>query len=175
MIIQQTINAIQNIKVPRFFNTERGFVNKFSHFLELEIENNNPFPENTIVEAEVQKRLNAHYGIRQRPDLLIHIPIETGLTENANENNFVVYAFKLKGVHSIVNEDFAKLDEMFEGLNYEVGIFINIGSYPNSFLENYNGNYKERIHEFSVNLSEEYNVEILHAYFNNNELIIENI
>lgn len=173
-ILERTLNALKEILNPRYHSTERGFVPHFYHHLELQILGQNLFPEGTIIEAEVQKRLNEHYGIRQRPDLLIHIPIETGLTDNADENNFVVYGFKLNGNNQISLDDFAKLDEMFEGLNYEMGIFININSYPNTFLQNYTGNFRDRIHEYSIKLNNG-NVEVMHAYFddNNNIQIVE--
>ena len=165
-ILNRTILALKAITVPRYHTTERGFVDEFSHQLKLQIANLNLFSEHAIVEAEVQKRLNHHYGVRQRPDLLIHIPIEAGLTENANENNFVVYAFKLNGNNNLTLKDFAKLNEMFQALNYELGIFININAYPNTFLENYVGEYRNRIHEFSIRLHNG-NVDIVHSYFEN--------
>jgi hypothetical protein len=168
-ILTRTLNALKNILVPRFYVTERGFVNNFSHELELQIADLNLFPEHTIIEAEVQKRLNDHYGVRQRPDLLIHIPIETGLTHNANENNFVVYGFKLNGNNNFSMQDFAKLDEMFNALHYQIGIFININAYPNTFLQNYNGDFKDRIHEYSIGLING-EVKVIHSFFINGEI-----
>ena len=49
--------------------------------------------------------------------------------------------------------DFNKLDEMFRLLNYFLGFFINIDSNFHH-LELYNGNYKDRIFAFAVNLSD---------------------
>lgn len=171
-ILNITLNALREVVNPRFYRTERGFVSHFSHHLETQIQGQILFPEGTIIEVEVQKRLNDHHGVRQRPDLLIHIPIETGLTDKSNENNFVVYGFKLNGNNQISQEDFRKLDEMFEALNYEIGIFVNINSYPNTYLQNYNGNFRNRIHEYSINLTNG-SVNIIHAYFDeNNEIQI---
>ncbi len=151
-LINKTVLAIRQITTPRYFSSERGFVTEFYCQLKGQLENENLFPEHSILETEVQKRHSPHYGVTQRPDLLIHIPIETGLTNNSNENNFVVYAFKLNASRDKVEDDFAKLEEMFDRLNYQTGIFINIGSHPTSYLERYQGNFKNRIHEFSIGL-----------------------
>src|ERR1700756_560363 len=134
-IINRTIAALKQITVPRYFTTERGFATEF--YCQLKNLNVLELYENAILETEVQKRRDDHYGVRQRPDILIHIPIETGLTTHANENNFVVYAFKLEGGNNEVDADFEKLDEMFEYLNYAVGIFININSHPTVSLGRY--------------------------------------
>ncbi|MBN1638533.1 MAG: hypothetical protein JW866_06190 [Ignavibacteriales bacterium] len=174
MIIDLIVNALRNITVGRYYRTERGYVSEFYRLLYYAIEQNQIFPKNTILESEVQKRALDHYGVTQRPDLLIHIPIETGLTDNANENNFVCFAFKLNGNFRKVNNDFEKLEQMFQYLNYELGVLINIGSYPQIYLDRYLGNYKNRIHEFSVGLADR-NVEIRHAFFNGNEFVIEEI
>ncbi len=152
-VINKTSLAIKQITTPRYYRTERGFVSEFYKELSRQFENDNPFPNHTILESEVQKSSAKHYGINQRPDILIHIPIETGLTTNANENNFVVYAFKLNGAQSKAVEDFDKLDQMFNLLNYEIGIFINISSYPTSYLNKYQGQFRDRIHEFSIALA----------------------
>lgn len=164
-LINISVLALRQITIPRYYRTERGFVAEYyCHLRRLDVVN--LFPEHTILEIEVQKRHDDHYGITQRPDLLIHIPIETGLTKNANENNFVVYAFKLNGKTARIAEDFAKLDQMFEFLNYGIGFFVNIGAYPTTYLNNYQGNYKSGIHEFSTALRDE-KVLIKHSFFAN--------
>ncbi len=173
-IFELIISALRNIVVSRYYTTERGFVGEFYTALSNELNGKQLFPTHTILESEVQKRSLDHYGVTQRPDLLIHIPIETGLTKNANENNFVNFAFKLNGNSRRVQEDYTKLDQMFQLLNYETGIFINIGAFPNIFLQTYNGNYKNRIHEFSIRLNDG-TVEINHAYFIDEDLIVEKI
>lgn len=171
-IIQEVINSIKSINTERYFRTERGYQTEFYSILSNNIAGKNIFPQHTILEAEVQKKNLAHYGVTQRPDLLIHIPIETGITENANENNFVNFAFKLNGNVAASTEDFNKLDEMFQLLNYELGIYINIGHYPEIYLDSYNGEYKDRIHEFSIGLKEK-KVLVSHAFYENERLIIE--
>ena len=173
-IIELIINALKNITVHRYYKTERGFVAEFYRTLSKELEVHHIFPEHTILETEVQKRASDHYGITQRPDLLIHIPIETGLINNANENNFVNFAFKLNGKLRKIRKDFEKLEQMFQNLNYEMGVFININAFPNTYLEKYEGNFKSRIHEFSIRLNEDNSVEIVYAFYKGNKIYTEN-
>jgi hypothetical protein len=168
--ITLVIEAIRQITTPRYFNTERGYVGEFYLHLGNLLRNNAMFPEHAILETEVQKRVSDHYGVRQRPDLLVHIPIETGLTINANENNFVVFAFKQKANRRRALNDFDNLNEMFLALNYEKGIFINIKGYPRIFLDYYTGNYRERIHELSIGRGEDFLVNIKYSYFENGEI-----
>ena len=167
-IIYLTIRAIKQITIPRYFMNERGYVTEFYRQLNPLVRDSNLFPPQTILETEVQKRRNDHFGVTQRPDLLIHIPIETGLTDRPNENNFVVYAFKRNGNLARTIIDFNNLDEMFINLNYEIGIYINIGRFPEIFLYNYEGRYKSRIHEFSVGLDTDREVQICHSFFIDN-------
>jgi hypothetical protein len=163
-IVNRTIAALRQITVPRYFRTERGFVTEFYCQLTRQLEQVDLFPAHTILETEVQKNRIAHYGLTQRPDLLIHIPIETGLTQNANENNFVVFAFKLGGNPARVQSDYDKLEEMFHHLNYATGIFINIGAYPTTYLDTYNGNFRDRIHELSI-ATENGETRVRHTFF----------
>lgn len=163
-IVNRTIAALRQIKVQRYFSSERGFVTEFYCQLTRQLEQGDLFPEHTILETEVQKNRVAHFGLRQRPDLLIHIPIETGLTQNANENNFVVFAFKLNGNPARVQSDYEKLEQMFEHLNYEIGIFINIEAYPKTYLDTYNGKFRDRVHELSI-ATKNGKVKVRHAFF----------
>lgn len=152
--------------------SERGFVAEFYCQLKKYIEKQDIFPPNTILEAEVQKNLTEHFEMRQRPDLIIHIPVETSLNQKTNENNFIVYAFKLRGNLNSVREDFDKLDEMFGSLNYRTGVLINIGAYPNIFLTHYTGIFAENIHEISIAL-ENGHIFIRHASFEKGQPIIQ--
>jgi len=173
-IIDEIIVALKGITVARYHKSERGFQTEFYKILSNQLNGKGIFPEHTILEAEVQKRNLEHYGITQRPDLLIHIPIEMGITENVNENNFVNLAFKLLGNERASVEDYGKLEQMFILLNYELGVYINIGSYPEVFLSSYDGEYKDRMHEFSI-LLEDGNIKIKHAFFKNEDLIINEV
>jgi hypothetical protein len=48
------------------------------------------YPNEAILEEECQKRLSAH-GVKLKLDLIIHIPIETGLSTSVRDNNFVLF------------------------------------------------------------------------------------
>lgn len=163
-IVNRTIAALRQIIAPRYFNTERGFVPEFYCHLKRQLEQVDLFPVQTILETEVQKNRIAHHNLTQRPDLVIHIPVETGSTHESNENNFVVFAFKLGGNPSEVQSDYKKLDQMFKDLNYEIGIFINIGAYPKTYLNSYKGNFTNRIHELSI-ATENGHTRVIHAFF----------
>jgi hypothetical protein len=170
-LIKFIVLALRQITTPRYFISERGFAAEFYCQLRDQLKGSTIFPEHAILESEVQKRVSPH-GIRQRPDIIIHIPVETDYTENVNQNNFVVFAFKLDGDVGKVEEDFGKLDEMISYLNYHNGVFINIGSYPTVNLLEYKGNYQSQIHDFSIRLQNG-NVEILHSFFRNGEVVSE--
>lgn len=169
-IIKHTIEAIKATSNPRFFNTERGYVGELSHQLQILAKDDPAYPLEAIFEQEVQKRTLKHHGVRQRPDLLIHIPLEAGLSESPRDNNFVVFGFKLNGKQLAVESDFRKLDEMFESLNYETGVFINVGAFPNTFLDGYKSNNLEKIHEFSVGLVDG-EVRIRHCYYSDAQFL----
>jgi hypothetical protein len=172
-IINLSISAIREIRIPRYYRNERGFVTEFYRQLSPLIQIPGHYPEHTILETEVQKRRYDHFGVTQRPDLLIHIPIETGLTNRANENNFVVFAFKKSGNAGKSLHDFANLDEMFGMLNYSKGIYVNIGNYPKTFLHHYNGVFRSRIHELSIGLDTEKGAMICYSHYNNGNIVTE--
>jgi len=171
-IIRLSIQAIKQITNQRYYSNERGFVAQFYRHLSPLVEGSGLYPPQTILETEVQKRRHDHLGVRQRPDLLIHIPIEIGITERPYENNFVVYAFKRNGNERMAISDYNNLEQMFGILHYEIGFFINIGRFPEVFLHNYNGEYKSRIHEFSIGLGDG-EVQINYAYFRIEDFVTE--
>ena len=146
--IEIVITALKEIDTPRFFKTERGFQGRFNIALNKILDEQNIFPEGTIIEEEYQKRLKLH-GINQRPDLIIHVPIESSHSSNRKENNYIAFAFKLSGNKIKVMKDFENLNELIEKLNYSIGIFININSI-NSFLGEYQGPNKDKLHEFCI-------------------------
>jgi hypothetical protein len=163
--IEITIAAIRHILIQRYYNSERGFVTELSHYLHDE-NLLGLFPPRTIIETEAQKNRRAHYGVRQRPDMIVHIPKEEGVTEHAYDGNFIVYACKVEATVADAQEDFIKLDEMFNALHYPLGIFINIGGYPDSLLHHYRGIHRDRIHELSIRLVGN-RVDIQHSHFEN--------
>ncbi|MFZ6025270.1 MAG: hypothetical protein ACOYVG_12540 [Bacteroidota bacterium] len=157
------IPILRNITNARLFNSERGFQGELLAELVALLRTTRMFPNETIIEQEHQKTVK-HHGIGQRPDIIIHIPIEAGLTSNRNENNFYVIALKLNGNRKSAMDDFNKLDDMFNQLDYPEGVFINIGTHPTTHLQNYNGANKSRIHEISLALNNN-QVQMTHVKF----------
>jgi hypothetical protein len=163
--IDITIAAIKHITIRRFHNSERAFASELSRYLNEE-DLLSLYPAHTIIEPEAQKNERAHHCVTQRPDIIVHIPIEEGLTEHAYDGNFIVYALKREATEAKAREDFNKLNEMFDVLHYPLGIFINIGGYPDSMLRLYRGNYKNSVHELSIRLVGNH-VDVQHSYFEN--------
>ncbi len=173
IIVGIVIGALQEITSPRFYRTERGFQGRFAGALQGMSDRIRIFPKGTIIEEEYQKVKTSH-RVRLRPDLIIHIPFEAGVTESRKEGNFVVFAFKLRANEKEAGQDFEKIDRLFEKLNYPIGFFVNISGYPNMFLENHSGAFKDRIHELS-NKMEDGKLYIRHGYFKNGKLAIEDV
>jgi len=170
-LIEKTILALKQITNRRYYRTERGFSAELYAYLKCQLYGSDLFPKEAILELEYQKSSLLHYEQTQRPDIIIHIPIESGITWDRRENNFAVYALKLNGRNTEAKSDFDKLDKMFESLNYRVGFFINICPNLSTYLNEYVGSYKERIHEVSIT-NEGGIVSIKHAFFKENEIEI---
>lgn len=145
--IHESLLAINN---PRFFETERGFQGELSS----ELRNRLPAFElqGAIVEQEYQKRQKAH-GFNIRPDIIIHIPFEGSGFSKRDEGNFVVIELKHKAAKSEAVEDYNKLSKMCEVLNYPFGVFVNIQS-DQTYFENFEGKYKDRLCGFAVMFDE---------------------
>lgn len=170
--IEIVITALKEINSPRFFKTERGFQGRFAIALYKILGENNIFQDGTIIEEEYQKKLKLH-GIKQRPDLIIHVPIESSHSSNRKENNYVVFAFKLSGNKTKVMKDFEKLNELIEKLDYSLGIFININSL-NSFLGEYQGPNKDKLHEFCIKQING-KLKLRYAHFQEEKIIVADI
>jgi hypothetical protein len=163
-IIESTISALKAINAPRFFKSERGYQGIFYCKLYEEFENLGLLTEDQIIEMEYQK--SARHKLSQRPDIIFHIPVEHSGADII-ENNFAVWALKPRASAAKAQEDFEKLDQMFEVLNYPLGFFVNINT-EQHHLKLYNGNFKDRLVGFSVYLQDE-SPQILQAWFENNE------
>jgi len=162
--------AMKQIALPRFFKSERGYQGIFYCKLYKEFKKCGIVNEDCIIEMEYQK--SARHRIYQRPDIILHIPVEhSGAVPT--DNNFAVWALKARANKAAALEDFEKLNQMFTYLNYEIGFFVNIG---NDFhhLNNYNGKFQDRLICFAVKLQNG-NAIIKQAYFNNHDLIERNI
>jgi len=173
LIIKVIIEALKRMDSPRFFKTERGFQGRFACALYEIFDAKNIFQDDTIIEEEYQKRIKPH-GTRLRPDLIIHVPVESGHSNSRTENNFVVFAFKKQTNKDRAKEDFEKLNELFEKLKYPLGIFININGRSEIFLNKYSGLFKKIIHEFCITQTND-KLDILHAYFQNDKVITEKV
>lgn len=143
--IQDSLAAVRH---PRLYETERGFQGAFL------VELSKRFPrlqwEGAIVEQEYQKRMREH-GIRIRPDVIIHVPFNHSRHLSRNEDNFIVMELKLRALAEEALRDYQALSDMCEMLGYPMGVFINIGA-PETYLNNFEGMHKERLHAFSVQL-----------------------
>ncbi len=148
-IIKIIRDALTAIKDPRFFNTERGYQGELLAEIRTKLLDNGWSDE--IVEQEYQKRLKEH-GVTFRPDLIIHIPFERGKFKTRSEGNFAVIQLKKTATQSKALEDYDKLSDICHKLDYSLGIFININS-DKTYLEYYEGNYKDRFISFAVELS----------------------
>jgi len=150
-IIATTKLALGAVNNPRFFTTERGYAGIFYYFLVSGLLNRNrlSLDGDAIVEMEYQKDQERH-RVRQRPDVIFHIPAELSQRPVA-ENNFAVWAFKLWGGSRDAEDDFEKLDFMLGDLNYQLGFFINISA-GEDYLANYRGRHREKLYGAAVNL-----------------------
>jgi hypothetical protein len=88
------IALVKNISTERFLKTERGYQGQLISSIEQSLIKTKFFPINTIFEQEYQKTIK-HHDITQRPDIIIHIPIEANETNDRKLNNFYVIALKL--------------------------------------------------------------------------------
>jgi len=160
-IIEIVAKALKNIDSSRFFKTERGFQGRFVCVLYEILDAEGLFPEDAILEEEYQKRIG-NYGTSQRPDLIIHVPVESTHSSDRTENNFVVFEFKKQADENKAKGDFKKLDKIFRELKYPLGIFVNING-SKFFLDGYSGQFENRIHEFCVTQTNDKS-NILHAH-----------
>ena len=171
-VIEIVIEALKKVNNPRFFKTERGYQGRFACAMYEVMGNKEIFPDDVILEEEYQKRLKEH-RTRRRPDIIVHIPTEISGLANTSKNNFVVFAFKKNATPEKAGNDFKKLDFMFKKLDYPLGIFINIGTL-HTHIDKYRGNYKERLHFFSV-VMKNVELKIVHAFFKNGQIEKQNI
>jgi hypothetical protein len=173
LIIETIVEALKHMDSPRFFKTERGFQGRFACALYGRFDAKKIFQDDTIIEEEYQKRIDPH-ETKLRPDLIVHVPVESSHSSSRTENNFVVFEFKRQANEYWAKEDFKKLNELFEKLKYPLGIFININGRSEIFLDKYSGLFKNRIHEFCITQTND-KINILHAYFQNDKVIIDNV
>lgn len=142
--------SIKSIEDKRYFSTERGYQAEL--YCQLK-ERLNPtwIQSKAILEVEYQKTEEKH-GIKLRPDIVLHVPFESGQYNNRLSGNYIVIELKLRANERKAKEDFKKLNSIFQELNYPLGIFLNINS-DKTFCDRYFGNYGQRLHCFAVKLA----------------------
>lgn len=156
LIIGIIAEAIKKIRSPRLFSSERGFRGQLQANLDRLLRENNLISNRTLAEEEYQKTIPDH-GISHRPDIIIHIPFEEGITKTRREGNFVVFELKLRANQNDALDDFIKLNDYITILNYPLGIFVNVGS-EKSFIELVPSN---KIHVLNV-LKDKQDVIVVH-------------
>jgi hypothetical protein len=119
-------DALESIREPRFFETERGFQGELLIQMGKRIKHAE-LPGDPIVEQEYQKTIPLH-RLKIRPDIIVHIPFERGKVERRDEGNFVAMELKLRATENEARGDFANLVQMREVLGYPLTVFINIDS-----------------------------------------------
>jgi hypothetical protein len=146
--LRDSMRAITN---GRYFSTERGYQGQLIAELNSRLNISQNFQDNAVWEQEYQKQADKH-GITIRPDIILHVPFETGIYNNRRTGNFIVIQLKRRASVRKAKEDFKKLNLMFEKLDYPLGIFINIDS-ARTFHDCYAGDYSERLYYFAVKLA----------------------
>ncbi|MFX0209935.1 MAG: hypothetical protein ACFFDT_28400, partial [Candidatus Hodarchaeota archaeon] len=149
-IVEATIYALKLVRNVRFFRTERGFQGELFCGLKTVLCESGILKDDLILEMEYQKTQYRHYT-KQRPDIILHIPTELSDSE-VYKNNVAVWALKRNASIIDAQDDFSKIDKMFQMLNYKLGFFINIDSRLHH-LKYYDGQYKDRIFAFGIQLS----------------------
>ena len=144
-------SALEKITDKRYFKTERGYQAQL--YAELYCTGRIPqIFHDAIMESEYQKAQVKH-NTRIRPDIIIHIPLESGRSNNRCEGNYCAIAIKGDATPGGAKEDFDKLDELFDKLNYGLGIFLNVDS-EKTFYDDYKGTHRDKLHCYAVKLDD---------------------
>jgi len=124
----QTLSiAISQIREPRLFSTERGYQGQLVTELDKLMEGEPGSIARPIVEQEYQKRAKLH-GLKLRPDIIVHIPFDRGVSPTRRDDNHLVILLKLAAKKKKAEQDFKKLEMICSVLDYPVGAFVNITS-----------------------------------------------
>lgn len=147
-------SALMRISEPRLFETERGYqaelLAEIQHVLKQQKDDfTRPFAE-----SEYQKRLDAH-GVRFRPDIIVHVPYNRGVSPTRRHDNYLVVMLKLAAEKGKADEDFGKLARLCTALDYPVGALVNLGT-TELWLPQYNAEIEGEftLFEFAVTLCE---------------------
>ena len=145
-LIAATEEALREVTEARFFRSERGFQGQFLSTLQRSLNRRGLLRGGCILEMEYQK--SGRHGMRQRPDIILHIPAEIS-GGKVTENNFALWALKRRATQTKAREDFCKLDMMFDKLCYPLGFFINIDA-KDHLAASYGGKFPERLRTVAV-------------------------
>lgn len=155
--IKTLLSAIKRIKEPRFFLTERGYQGQLASEFDKLLDAEPATLDRPIVEQEYQKRAKAH-GIRLRPDIIVHIPYERGVSPTRRHDNYLVILLKLSATQRKSEADFNKLSTICSILDYPIGVFVNVAStdlwlphFADKFADKANNSFV--LHEFAVSLN----------------------
>ena len=118
--------ALNRIHEPRLFATERGYQGQLHGEIDNLIGEENALLR-PLVEEEYQKRLGAH-GTRLRPDIIVHVPYERGVSPNRRKDNYLVILLKLSAGRAKAEDDFNRLVKMCTALDYPLAAFVNVSS-----------------------------------------------
>jgi len=125
--LQILLSAIESIREPRLFETERGYQGQLAAQIDRFVGREPDRLLRPLVEEEYQKRADQH-GIRLRPDIVAHIPFDRGLSPSRKDDNYMVILLKLRANQIKANEDFHDLETICSVLDYPLGVFVNIAS-----------------------------------------------
>ncbi len=150
--IKTLVSAIERVRESRFFSTERGYQGQLVAELDHLLGGESGELTRPIVEQEYQKRAKLH-GITLRPDIIVHIPFERGVSPSRRYDNYLVVLLDLSANQKEAEEDFGQLSTICSKLDYPIGAFVNIAS-TNLWLPDYGGKTDDSfiLHEFAVTL-----------------------
>ena len=169
LVIGIITEAIKQIRPRRLFSSERGFQGQLQANLDRLLRERNLICNRALVEEEYQKRIPNH-GISHRPDIIIHIPFEEGITRSRREGNFIAFELKLRATKNDALDDFAKLNDYITVLKYPLGIFVIIDS-EKSFIELVPN---DKIRVLNV-LRDRQDVVVMHSYLKNRKVICQRL
>lgn len=149
LVVEATRAALNAVREPRFYATERGYHGRLYCALQAEFERRGWPAPGAILEIEYQK--SERHNAYQRPDIVLHVPVSDTQT-SVSESNFAVWVLKRAARVPDATDDFAKLDEMFDALDYPLGFFINVDA-SNPLRSHYTGRHESRLYAAAVALS----------------------
>jgi hypothetical protein len=162
LTVAATIEALRRVRDPYYFRaSERGYQGWLLTALESTYRELGLLNQGQKVEEENQKSLRIH-GMRQRPDIAIHVPRVENSLAAARIGNLAAYALKRNAAYKTAMIDVQKLDQIVKKLDYKIGCFVNIGGTRTGVFES--GRFSDhRIHAFAPRLIDS-GVEIDHEW-----------